>query len=191
MKIFVTGGCGFIGSNFIKYLKSQKNINILNFDKLTYAGNRKNLSDIDGSENYIFVEGDICDKKLVNDTLFSFNPDYVVNFAAESHVDRSISSPMGFINTNIVGTANLLNACLSYFNKNSIKDFKFFHISTDEVYGSLGKHGLFDENSNYNPSSPYSASKASSDHLVRSWWQTYGLPVIISNCSNNYGPYQF
>ena len=112
MKIFVTGGCGFIGSNFIKYLKSQKNINILNFDKLTYAGNRKNLSDIDGSENYIFVEGDICDKILVNDTLFNFNPDCVVNFAAESHVDRSISSPMGFINTNIVGTANLPHECM-------------------------------------------------------------------------------
>tara|TARA_Y100001936_G_C16087855_1_gene683207 strand:- start:2961 stop:3977 length:1017 start_codon:yes stop_codon:yes gene_type:complete len=191
MKIFVTGGCGFIGSNFIKYLKSQKNIKILNFDKLTYAGNKKSLSDIDGSKDYIFVEGDICDKKLVSDTLFSFKPDCVVNFAAESHVDRSISSPMGFVNTNIVGTATLLNACLSYFNANKLKNFKFVHISTDEVYGSLGKNGLFDENSNYNPSSPYSASKASSDHLVRSWWQTYGLPIIISNCSNNYGPYQF
>ncbi len=189
MKIFVTGGCGFIGSNFI-INELSKGSSILNFDKLTYAGNLSNLKSARNNELYSFIKGDICFidnlKKAIND----FSPDVLVHFAAESHVDRSINSPMEFINTNIVGTANILNIAYDYW-KSSNSKFKYIHISTDEVYGSLGETGLFTEETNYMPSSPYSASKASSDHLVSAWNKTYGFPSIITNCSNNYGPFQF
>ena len=192
MRIFVTGGAGFIGSNFIhKYIINHK---ILNYDSLTYAGNLSNLESISKSPNYSFIKGDINDRLLFEKTLSNFQPDKIVNFAAESHVDRSIDNPDSFLKTNILGTYNILNATLKYFNKlkkNKKNKFSFLHISTDEVYGSLGSDGLFKESTSYNPSSPYSASKASSDHLVMAWFKTYNLPVIITNCSNNYGPYQF
>ena len=188
MKILVTGGYGFIGSNFIlNTITSDKTI--YNVDKLTYASNKHNLSSIEKLPNYGFFNIDICDKTAISRLIMDYKPDILFHFAAESHVDRSIHSPDHFINTNIVGTASLLNASLKLFNKKN--DFKFIHVSTDEVFGSLDKNGLFDENSKYNPNSPYSASKASSDHLVRSWNKTYGLPAIITNCTNNYGPYQF
>ena len=191
MRIFVTGGCGFIGSNFIlKQIKSHKN-EIMNFDKLTYAGNINNLESISNDETYSFIEGDICDKDLLKKSIFNFKPHSIVHFAAESHVDRSIDSPINFIYTNVLGTAILLECSASYYKSTKISDFKFLHISTDEVYGSLGQDGLFTENTPYLPNSPYAASKASSDHLVRSWGNTYNLPIIITNCSNNYGPYQF
>ncbi len=191
MKILVTGGCGFIGSNFI--IKQIHNSHsILNIDKLTYAGNPDNLSIINNNNNYTFVKGDISNFSLINQTLNDFQPNAIVNFAAESHVDRSIDSPMDFVNTNIVGTATLLNSCLSFWKKNNKpSDFRFLHISTDEVFGSLDNSGFFTEETHYNPSSPYSASKAASDHLVRAWVQTYNFPALITNCSNNYGPYQF
>ena len=195
MKILVTGGCGFIGSNFvIEQIRNTEN-QILNLDKLTYAGNLENLKSVDEHPNYQFVEGDICDGELVSDTLSDFQPDAIVHFAAESHVDRSIDGPMAFVETNVIGTATLLNASKSYLEvrgQNSRKNkLRFLHVSTDEVFGSLGDKGFFTEVSPYNPSSPYSASKASSDHLARAWHQTYGFPVIITNCSNNYGPFQF
>jgi dTDP-glucose 4,6-dehydratase len=195
MKILVTGGCGFIGANFIIEQIQKTENQILNFDKLSYAGNLKNLQSVDVHQNYQFVKGDICDFKLVAGTLNNFKPDAIVHFAAESHVDRSIAEPMDFIETNIVGTATLLNASKSYLeNQTRIskeKKLRFLHVSTDEVFGSLGNNGLFTESSSYKPSSPYSASKASSDHLVRAWYHTYGFPALITNCSNNYGPYQF
>ncbi len=192
MKILVAGGAGFIGSNFIlNYI--DKHI-ILNYDKLTYAGNINNLNSIKNHKNYSFIKGDIKDQNLVTKTIYDFKPDAIINFAAESHVDRSIDGPQDFINTNIVGTFVLLKSAFSYFNnlnKDKIKNFKFLHISTDEVYGSLGLMGKFKETTPYNPTSPYSASKASSDHLVKAWHHTFGLPILITNCSNNYGPYQF
>ena len=192
MKIIVTGGAGFIGSNFIhKYIKNYK---ILNYDKLTYAGNLNNLESIQNCPNYSFVEGDINDGLLFEKVLSDFKPDKIVNFAAESHVDRSIDNPENFLETNILGTFKILNASLKYYNKSDKEKqnlFRFLHISTDEVYGSLGLTGLFKESTPYDPSSPYSASKASSDHLVNAWFKTYGLPIMITNCSNNYGPYQF
>ena len=193
MRIFVTGGCGFIGSNFI-ISKISQGSKILNFDKLTYAANQENLSDIDKSPNYIFEKGDIKDSEKVSSAINEFNPNIVINFAAESHVDRSIDGPKDFIETNIIGTYELLQSSLNYFNGLSDKhksQFKFIHVSTDEVYGSLGHEGRFKETTPYNPSSPYSASKASSDHLVNAWYHTFNLPAIITNCSNNYGPYQF
>jgi dTDP-glucose 4,6-dehydratase len=195
MKILVTGGCGFIGSNFVIQQICNSENQILNMDKLTYAGNLENLISVDEHPNYQFVEGDICNGELVSDNLSDFQPDAIVHFAAESHVDRSIDAPMAFIETNVMGTATLLNASKSYLEvrgpnlrKNKLR---FLHVSTDEVFGSLGDKGFFTEVSPYNPSSPYSASKASSDHLARAWHQTYGFPVIITNCSNNYGPFQF
>ena len=191
MKIFVTGGCGFIGSNFIIQAINNYNYNILNFDKITYAGNPENLENYSNNSNYQFVNGDICDKNTLLQSLYSYEPDSVINFAAESHVDRSIDGPMDFIQTNIVGTATLLEAVRAYCEQSKRNDFKLLHISTDEVFGSLNNNGLFTEKTPYDPSSPYSASKASSDHLVRSWQKTYGLPTIITNCSNNYGPFQF
>ena len=191
MKIFLTGGSGFIGSNFILNYINTGDIKILNFDKLTYAGNNDNLISIKNHPNYKFVKGDICSKSAINRELNKFGPNVIINFAAESHVDRSIDSPMDFIKTNIVGTTNLLNECLKYWGKKKHNEFRFLHISTDEVYGSLEDNQYFTEESSYLPSSPYSASKASSDHLVRAWQITYGLPTIITNCSNNYGPYQF
>ena len=191
----ITGGCGFIGSNFIHYL-IEKNLAdiIINLDKMTYAGNIGNVNKIERLSKYTFIKGDICDRKLIGQILHKFNPNVIVNFAAESHVDRSIDGPTQFIQTNVVGTMNLLNETNKWLNRNKSemkKDFRFIHISTDEVYGSLGNTGKFLETTPYDPSSPYSASKASSDHLARSWYRTYNFPVIITNCSNNYGPYQF
>ena len=194
MKIFVTGGAGFIGSNFIlKQILQEDNV-ILNYDKLTYAGNLATLSSIQDHPNYQFIHNDICNNNAVKSKLEAFQPDAVVHFAAESHVDRSIEGPFDFIQTNIMGTAVLLDESLNYYKSlQSVKKeiFRFLHVSTDEVYGSLGDEGLFMETSPYDPSSPYSASKASSDHLVRAWNRTFGLPILITNCSNNYGPYQF
>ncbi len=191
MKIMVTGGCGFIGSNFIINAINEHNCNILNFDKLTYAGNKDNLSTISSSANYNLVNDDICNINSISSSINSFRPDAIVHFAAESHVDRSIDDPFSFIKTNINGTANILEAALLYYNKSDNKNFRFLHVSTDEVYGSLGTEGFFNESTPYDPSSPYSASKASSDHLVRAWHRTFNLPVLITNCSNNYGPLQF
>ena len=192
MKILVTGGAGFIGSNFIlNYIEEHT---LLNYDKLTYAGNLNNLDSVRNHNNYSFIKGDIKDKELVNKTIFDFKPDAIINFAAESHVDRSIDAPQDFIETNILGTFNLLKSALDYYNNfDNGKDvkFRFLHISTDEVYGSLGNKNKFKETTPYNPSSPYSASKASSDHLVKAWYYTFGLPILITNCSNNYGSYQF
>ena len=190
--LMVTGGAGFIGSNFIRYAfeKTEFRGKIINYDKLTYAGNLSNLRDIGEKyrSRYFFVKGDVCDFKKVSETFKKFDIDTVVHFAAESHVDRSILGPEEFIKTNIEGTFILLKASLKESFK---KNFRFHHISTDEVYGSLGKSGYFYEYTPYAPRSPYSASKASSDHLARAYYHTYGLPVTISNCSNNYGPYQF
>lgn len=193
-KILITGGAGFIGSNFVLHQVNKLQNKVLCFDKITYAGNLENLHSIENNELFYFVKGDICDRNLVNQTINQFQPDSIVHFAAESHVDRSIDDPMDFINTNIVGTTILLEASMSYYKKLSESKknkFRFLHISTDEVYGSLGETGLFTEATPYDPSSPYSASKASSDHLVRAWNRTFGLPIIITNCSNNYGAFQF
>ena len=192
---FVTGGCGFIGANFIQYLLNKTKPNsVVNLDKLTYAGNQKNLVDFEQDPRYIFVHGDICDAELVSKLFTEYQPNYIVNFAAESHVDRSIDGPAEFIQTNIVGTSVLLQEALKYYSTLKGKEserFRFHHVSTDEVFGSLSESGFFTEETPYDPSSPYSASKASSDHLVRAWYRTFDLPVLISNCSNNYGPYQF
>ena len=189
--MLITGGCGFIGSNFIRYLLKESDYTgrIINLDKLTYAGNPENLADVQKEypKRYIFIQADICDEPRVGEIFDSYRIDGICHFAAESHVDRSIVKPDAFIQTNIVGTFNLLEAARSRLGQT----IRFHHISTDEVYGSLGKDGYFTETTSYRPNSPYSASKASSDHLVRAYHKTYGLPVTISNCSNNYGPYQF
>jgi dTDP-glucose 4,6-dehydratase len=188
----VTGGAGFIGGNFILRQVLKNNRNIINLDKLTYAGNLDTLKQIENNENYTFIQGDICDNQLVEDLIKKYQPTVIVNFAAESHVDRSIDAPDDFITTNILGTFNLLKQALKYYKSlPEDNDFKFLHVSTDEVYGSLGDKGLFTESTPYSPNSPYSASKASSDHLVRAYHHTYGLPVLTTNCSNNYGPFQF
>ena len=188
--ILVTGGCGFIGSNFIQHLIKTNTYNIVNLDKLTYAGNLMNLASV-SKDRHLLVRGDICDKDFLESLFNRYEFHSVVHFAAESHVDRSIDSPTDFIQTNIVGTLNLLETSKKYILKSKYKDFKFLHVSTDEVYGSLGVNGKFFEDTAYDPSSPYSASKAGSDHLVRAWNRTYDLPTLITNCSNNYGPYQF
>jgi len=189
--ILVTGGCGFIGANFIRYvIQNNEDVQIVNLDKLTYAGNIKNLVGLP-SKKYQLVKGDICDYDIVDSLFEKFEFNAVIHFAAESHVDRSIDGPSEFIKTNIVGTLNLLEHSRKFYSKTKKRDFKFLHISTDEVYGSLGDKGKFLETTSYDPSSPYSASKAGSDHLVRAWSRTYGLPTLITNCSNNYGPYQF
>jgi len=189
--MLVTGGCGFIGSNFVRYVLDQADeYKIVNLDKLTYAGNINNLNGIDETR-YHFVEGDICNQKLVKSLFENENPAVLVHFAAESHVDRSIDGPADFIETNVVGTLTLLEEARNFVENGSNDNFRFIHVSTDEVYGSLGQEGKFTEQTAYDPSSPYSASKAGSDHLARAWHRTYGLPVLITNCSNNYGPYQF
>jgi dTDP-glucose 4,6-dehydratase len=191
--LLVTGGCGFIGSNFIQLaLNTFTDIRIINLDKLTYAGNPLNLAEHDTDPRYHFIKGDICDQKLVEKIFLEENVDTVAHFAAESHVDRSILGPAEFIHTNIIGTFNLLEvARKTWSDKKTVASPKFLHVSTDEVYGSLGADGFFTEDSPYDPRSPYSASKASSDHLVRAYYHTYGLPAVMTNCSNNYGPYQF
>lgn len=194
MKILVTGGAGFIGSALIRHLIKNTSYEIMNVDKLTYAGCPESLVEVQDSEHYHFAQIDICDQDGITKLLRDFKPDAVMHLAAESHVDRSIDGPMAFIETNIVGTANLLQCSLEYWrtlDADAQKTFRFQHISTDEVYGSLGAEGLFEETTPYDPRSPYSASKASSDHLVMAWFHTYGLPVVITNCSNNYGPYHF
>ena len=187
--VLVTGGCGFIGSNFVKYLISLKCYFPIILDKLTYAGSKENINQI-GEESFDLVEADICDEQLLLNLFKKYKFDGVFHFAAESHVDRSIDAPREFIDTNIIGTFNLLQASRTNISKNE-NNFKFIHVSTDEVYGDLGSNGYFDEESPYRPNSPYSASKAASDHLSRSWGKTFNLPVIITNCSNNYGANQF
>lgn len=195
MKVLVTGGAGFIGSNFIHIILRQfSDIHIINLDHLTYAGNLDSLHDLEKDPRYSFIHGDICDQSSVEKIFADYRPDVVVHFAAESHVDRSIDGPAPFIQTNINGTFVLLEVARKYWSSldDDNKDhFRFLHISTDEVYGSLGEAGYFTEETPYAPNSPYSASKASSDHLVRAYYHTYGLPILITNCSNNYGPYQF
>ncbi len=189
--ILVTGGAGFIGSNLLRLMVNKySDYTFINLDKLTYAGNLENLKGLDSFDNYTFVKGDICDSNLLNDLFNKYSINAVMHLAAESHVDRSISNPMSFIETNIVGTVTLLNAA-KYAWDGNYDDKIFYHISTDEVYGSLGETGFFTETTSYDPRSPYSASKASSDPLVRAYYHTYGMPVKLSNCSNNYGPYQF
>ncbi|PJK00087.1 dTDP-glucose 4,6-dehydratase [Lysobacteraceae bacterium NML75-0749] len=189
----VTGGAGFIGGNFV--LEAVKaGVKVVNLDLLTYAGNLDTLAELSGNANHVFVKGDIGDRALVADLLAEHRPDAVINFAAESHVDRSIDGPAAFVHTNVVGTLGLLEATRDYWrslDEAGQAAFRFLHVSTDEVYGSLGDTGLFTEETAYAPNSPYSASKAASDHLVRAFHHTYGLPVLTTNCSNNYGPYQF
>ncbi|NLJ83151.1 MAG: dTDP-glucose 4,6-dehydratase [Bacteroidales bacterium] len=190
-QLLITGGAGFIGSHLIRLLVNKyPNYHIYNLDKLTYAGNLENLKDIENKPNYTFIKGDIVDTDFINDLFASHSFNGVIHLAAESHVDRSIDSPLEFIYTNIVGTANLLNAARTAW-KDDMENRRFFHVSTDEVYGSLGDTGAFTETTPYDPHSPYSASKASSDHLVRAYHDTYGLDIVISNCSNNYGSHQF
>lgn len=193
-KILITGGAGFIGSAVIRQLIMETDASIVNVDKLTYAGNLQSLKSVADSPRYCFEHVDICNADLITSLFHKHQPDAVMHLAAETHVDRSISGPAAFIQTNIIGTYNLLEAARGYWDQLSGKrqdNFRFHHISTDEVYGTLGETGLFSENTAYQPNSPYSASKAASDHIVRAWHHTYGLPVVTTNCSNNYGPYHF
>ena len=194
MRVFVTGGAGFIGSALIRHLIANSPHEVLNLDKLTYAGVLESLDEVAHDARYRFVRGDICDGPLVRSLLAEFQPDVIAHLAAESHVDRSIDGPADFIDTNIVGTFSMLEQALDYWralDPERQKAFRFHHISTDEVFGSLGEDGYFTEETAYDPRSPYSASKAASDHLVRAWGHTFGLPVLVTNCSNNYGPYHF
>jgi dTDP-glucose 4,6-dehydratase len=194
MKILVTGGAGFIGSAVCRYLAAETGESVLNVDKLTYAGNLASLRDLSNHSRYRFAQQDICNREAMDDLLSQFEPDGVIHLAAESHVDRSITAAGEFIATNVVGTFTLLEAARAYWSRLPLfrqRAFRFLHVSTDEVYGSLGEQGAFTETTAYDPSSPYSASKAAADHLASAWQRTYGLPVIISNCSNNYGPFHF
>ena len=194
MRVIVTGGAGFIGSALVRYLVLEKGYDVLNIDALTYAGNLASLKLVEGKPNYRFLHANICDRHAMQQAIAGFDPDRIMHLAAESHVDRSITGAADFIQTNVIGTFTLLEAARDYWNAlddPAKKAFRFLHVSTDEVYGSLGEDGLFTEETPYDPSSPYSASKASSDHLAAAWQRTFGLPVVVSNCSNNYGPYHF
>ena len=194
MRVIVTGGAGFIGSALVRHLVLDKGYDVLNIDALTYAGNLASLRDVEREPNYRFLQADICDRPAMDQAFAEFRPERIMHLAAESHVDRSITGAADFIQTNVIGTFTLLEAARGYWSalEGPAKDsFRFLHVSTDEVYGSLGDDGLFTEETPYDPSSPYSASKASSDHLAKAWQRTYGLPVVVSNCSNNYGPYHF
>ena len=194
MRILVTGGAGFIGSALVRHLVSNVGAEVLTIDKLTYAGNLASLKPLENAPNHRFLKADICDAAAIHEAFDSFQPDRIMHLAAESHVDRSITGAGDFIQTNVVGSFTMLDAARRYWSQlqgNRKDDFRFLHVSTDEVYGSLGEEGLFSETTAYDPSSPYSASKAASDHLAMAWQRTYGLPVVLSNCSNNYGPYHF
>ncbi|MBB1126580.1 dTDP-glucose 4,6-dehydratase [Thiospirillum jenense] len=192
--LLVTGGAGFIGGNFVHWLLTNSTARVITLDQLTYAGHLATLADLTTHPRHVFIHGDIGNRELVSQLLIDYHIDTIINFAAESHVDRSIDGPAAFVMTNIVGTFNLLDCARAYWSQlaNEQRDrFRFLQVSTDEVYGSLGATGYFNENTPYAPNSPYSASKAAADHLVRAWYHTYGLPVLTTNCSNNYGPYQF
>ena len=194
MRVIVTGGAGFIGSALVRHLVLEKGYDVLTIDALTYAGCEASLKAVDGRNNHRFLHANICDRAAMDEAIAGFRPDRIMHLAAESHVDRSITGAADFIQTNVVGTFTLLEAARGYWNglAGEARDaFRFLHVSTDEVYGSLGDEGLFEESTPYDPSSPYSASKAASDHLAKAWARTYELPVVVSNCSNNYGPYHF
>jgi dTDP-glucose 4,6-dehydratase len=194
MRVIVTGGAGFIGSAVVRHLVLDKGYDVLNIDKLTYAGTLTSLTSVQGNNHYRFLKADICDGRAISEAFESFKPDRVMHLAAESHVDRSITGAEDFVETNVLGTFTMLEAARAHWQRLSgetKENFRFLHVSTDEVYGSLGDDGLFTETTPYDPSSPYSASKAASDHLAKAWARTYGMPVVVSNCSNNYGPFHF
>lgn len=194
MRVLITGGAGFIGSALVRHLVLDKGYEVLNVDKLTYAATLSSLKQVESASSYRFLKADICDARAISEAFSTFKPDRVMHLAAESHVDRSITGSRAFVETNVLGTFNMLECARSYWTgltQELQSQFRFLHVSTDEVYGSLGEDGLFSETTAYDPSSPYSASKAASDHLAKAWSHTYGMPIVVSNCSNNYGPYHF